>query len=149
MSVSYDVFIDAFLNKIDERKLISLPSGDRQEIVTGYMARAISGFKHICKYDLTSTRDDVNERFNVDIPDSDIDEIIDIVSEGMVVQWLKPYTYRQELLEQAINTRDFTTYSPAELLKQVGAAYEKTSKNYTNMIREYSYANGNLTDLHL
>ena len=85
----------------------------------------------------------------MDVPEEDIGEIVDIVSEGMVVQWLKPYVYRQELLENALNTRDFTTYSPAELLKQVRSAYNGVQKDYTQMIREYSYNHGHLTDLHL
>ena len=113
------------------------------------MKRSIAGFKKNCKYNLVSSRIDELREFNVDIPQDDLDEIVDIVSEGMVVQWLKPYVYKQELLENAINTRDFSTYSPAELLMRVGNAYEKAQKDYTQMIREYSYNNGDLSDLHL
>jgi len=67
----------------------------------------------------------------------------------MVVQWLKPYVYKQELLENVLNTKDFSTYSPAELLLRVGNAYAKAQKDYLNMIREYSFNHGDLTDLHL
>ena len=65
------------------------------------------------------------------------------------MQWLKPYAYSQEILENVLNTRDFTTYSPAELLMRVGNAYEKAQNDFTRMIREYSYNHGDLTDLHL
>ena len=65
------------------------------------------------------------------------------------MQWMKPYTYSQENLENVLNTRDFTTYSPAELLMRVGNAYEKAQKDFTKMMREYSYNHGDLTDLHL
>lgn len=149
MSVPYSVFIGAFLEKITEYELGFLPTYDRDEIVIGYMKRSISGFKKNCKYNLTSSRIDEIREFKVDIPSDDLDEIIDIVSEGMIVQWLKPYVYKQELLENAVNTRDFSTYSPAELLLRVGNAYEKAQKDYTQMIREYSYNNGDLSDLHL
>ena len=67
----------------------------------------------------------------------------------MVVQWLKPYVYKQELLESTLNTRDFTAYSPAELLRRVGDAYTKAQKDYIQMVREYSYNHGDLTVLHL
>lgn len=122
MSVSFDVFVGAFLEKITERDLLALAPQERDETVLGYMKRAISGFKKNCRYDLTTTRDDENRIFDVEIDGEDLDEVADIVSEGMIVQWLKPYVYRQELLENAINTRDFTTYSPAELLMRVGNA---------------------------
>lgn len=149
MGVSYDTFVGEFLEKITERDLLALAPEERDDIVFGYMKRAISGFKKNCKYDLTTTRNDESKSFDVDIAPEDLDDIVDIVSEGMIVQWLKPYVYRQELLENAINTRDFTTYSPAELLMRVGNAYAKAQKDYTQMIREYSFNTGDLTDLHL
>ena len=149
MSVSYEVFIGSFLSKITERDLLALEEEDRDSTVIGYMKRAINGFKKACSYDFSTTANDEEKVFTVEVPDEDIDEIADIISEGMIVQWLKPYMYRQELLENAINTRDFTTYSPAELLMRVGNAYEKAQKDYTQMIREYSYNHGDLTELHL
>ena len=149
MSVSFDVFVGAFLEKITERDLLALAPQERDETVLGYMKRAISGFKKNCRYDLTTTRDDENRIFDVEIDGEDLDEVADIVSEGMIVQWLKPYVYRQELLENAINTRDFTTYSPAELLMRVGNAYAAAQKDYRQMVREYSFNTGDLEGLHL
>lgn len=149
MSVSYDIFAGAFLAKISEYDFLSLPDADRVRVVDGFMKRALSSFRKNCLYDLFSTGDDEKREFSVDIPDNDIDELADIISEGMVIQWLKPYLYKQELLENILNTRDFTTYSPAELLLRVGNAHEKAQKDYRNMIREYSYNHGDLTDLHL
>ncbi len=149
MGISYDSFTGAFLAKITEFNLYNLAEDVRQDIVDGYMKRAISAFKKNCKYDLTTTANDTLREFDIEIQDDAFDEIIDIISEGMVVQWLKPYVYRQELLENVLNTRDFTTYSPAELLLRIGNAYSKAQKDYTQMIRDYSYNNGDLTELHL
>lgn len=149
MSIPYDIFTSAFLSKITEFEIVNLLEWEREEIVDDYMKRAISTFKKICKYDLVTTANDENRVFDVEIKADDIDEILDIISEGMVVQWLKPYVYKQELLESVLNTKDFTTYSPAELLLRVGNAYKQAQKDYTQMIREYSYNNGNLADLHL
>lgn len=149
MSVPYDLFTGAFLSKISEFDFIRLTEEDSTAIVDGYMKRAISVFRKNCKYDLLTTGDDTERIFAIDIPDADIDELADIISEGMVVQWLKPYVYKQELLENVLNTKDFSTYSPAELLMRVGNAYSKAQKDYTQMIREYSFNHGDLTDLHL
>lgn len=149
MNISYDVFANAFLSKVSERDLLKLNDYTRMTTVDGYMKRALSEFRKNCKYDFISTADDVTRSFFVDVPNEDIDEIANIVSEGMLVQWLKPYVHKQELLENAMNTRDYTTYSPAELLLRVGGTYKDAQKNYTQMIREYSYNHGDLTDLHL
>lgn len=149
MSVSYDAFTGAFISKISEFEFMQLGDNSRTEIVDGYMKRAISAFRKNCKCDLFTTGDDTLRVFNVDITTDDLDELVEIVSEGMVVQWLKPYLYQQELLQQTLNTRDFTTYSPSELLSRIGSAYNKAQRDYIQMIREYSYNHGDLGSLHL
>ena len=67
----------------------------------------------------------------------------------MLIQWMKPLVYRQENLENLLNTKDFTVYSPAELLLRIGNAYTKVQKDYLQLIREYSYNHGALTELHI
>lgn len=149
MSLSYDVLVGAFLSKIAEYDLTQFEPEDRDVIVDGYLRSAVAAFKKNCKYDLTSAANSKKRRFDIEIADDDLDELVDILSEGMLVQWMKPYVYKQENLENLLNTRDFTTYSPAELLMRVGNAYAKVQKDYTQMIREYSYNHGDLTVLHL
>ena len=149
MSVPYDVFTGAFLSKVTEFDFANMDDLERSNLIDGYMKRAIASFKKICKYDFSSTGNDTTRAFDVDVPEEDIDELADIISEGMLVQWMKPFTYKQENLESVLNTRDFTTYSPAELLMRIGNAYAAARKDFTNMMREYSYNHGDLTDLHL
>ena len=148
-NIQYDLFINAFLQKISEFDFLTLDEEDRNEIVEGYMHRAIGEFSYVCSYDLVSTRNDELREFEVEIPDRILLEIINIVTEGMLVQWMKPYMYNQELLQNVLNTRDYTTYSPSELLYRVTEAYKESQQNFTRMIREYSYRHGDLTVLHL
>lgn len=149
MSISYNMLTEAFLDKISEFKFLYMNEGDAEATVDRYMRRTISTFDRICTYDLLKNMDHITREIYVDVKDEDIDEIVDIISEGMVTQWMKPYVYRQENLENVLNTRDFTTYSPAELLLRIGNAYEKSQSDYTQMVREYSYNHGDLSDLHL
>lgn len=149
MGIPYDAFAEAFLQKVTEYSFLQLGDYERGHMVDGYMKRALAEFKKNCKYDFATTADDVVREFDVEVEPGDLEEIIDIVSDGMVVQWLKPYTYRQDNLESVLNTRDFTTYSPAELLKQVRDAYNDARKQFINEIREYSFNNGDLADLHI
>ena len=148
MSVSYDVFTEAFLGKVKEYDFIKLDEIDRTRTVDGYMKRACAQFKKVCKYDIVIGDDDTRE-FAADIPQEDIDEIADIVSEGMLVQWMKPYMYKQENYENMLNTIDYSGYSPAELLHRITAAYKVCKNDFSNMIKEYSYNHGDLSDLHL
>lgn len=147
MSVPYDVFSGAFLAKVTEYDFINMMDKDREDVVDGYMKRAIAEFNKICKYDL-STGDDELREFDVDIADGDIDEIVNIVSDGMVVQWMRQYLYRADNLENILNTPDFYAYSPAELTYRITNAYQTSRKNFIQDMREYSYNHGDLTTLH-
>lgn len=150
MSVSYDVFTADFLDKIKDYELLSVPFPDNQAIVDGYARRACSRFNKICAYDLV-TKDESDESgrtLAADIPETDLDEIVDIVSEGMTVQWLKPYFYQSDNYINLLNTTDFYAYSPAELLYRITSAYKTSKRDFNTMMREYSYRHADLTDLH-
>ncbi len=146
MSVSYDVFTEAFLQKVIEFGFPDSPyEANRQ--VDGYMKRAIANFKKVCAYNLSSTADDAVREFDLEIKAEDLDELVEIISEGMTVQWLKPYVFNQENLENMLSTKDFTSYSPAELLNRVKSTYEMAKKDYKNRVKSYSYDHGDLTEL--
>lgn len=148
MSISYNRFTEAFLDKVTEYGFIKLDDHHRNRTVDGYMKRACAQFSEVCKYDLV-TSDDALREFQATIPDNEIDEVVDIVSDGMLVQWMKPYVYAGENLKNMLNTTDFSSYSPAELLYRVKSAYEMCRKEFTNRMRDYSYRHGDLTQLHL
>lgn len=148
MSVSYNLFTSAFLGKVTEYDFLRLDDYNRNNIVDGYMKRACAQFNHICKYDLVSGDDAIRE-LSCSIPEDEIDEVVDIVSEGMLVQWMHPYFYRADNLENILNTPDFSAYSPAELLYRITNAYNTARRSFTAMMREYSYNHGDLSDLHL
>lgn len=149
MSVPYDTFTEAFLSKIMEYDFGKMDDFVRTSIVDGYMKRAIASFGNICLYDFLTTGDDIIREFAIDVPAADMVEIADIVSEGMLMYWLKPFVYHQDNLRNLLNTRDFTTYSPGEFLNRISGVHASVQNNFTNMMRAYSYRHGDLTDLHL
>lgn len=149
MSISYDAFTKAFLAKVTQYDFVTMDAFERQDLVDGYMKRAIADFRHICKYDFSNNADDTIREYTIEIKEEDEDELLEIISEGMVVQWLKPYVFKQDSLDYFLNTRDFTMYSPAELLYRIGNAYADARRNFVNMMREYSYSHGDLTELHI
>lgn len=148
MTVSYDIFTEAFLAKVTEYKFRVFAEDNRQALVDGYMKRACAKFGEVCVYDIMNG-DDETRTFTIDnLTSGELDEIADIVSEGMLVQWMKPYVYMQKNLEMMLVTSDHSFHSQAELVNRVTALYTLCTKNYTNMVREYSYRHGDLTELH-
>lgn len=147
MVVSYDRIFNDFLQKITEYKFLSLPLSTRNEIVDGYMKHAINQFSTVCREPIAELND---EEATVTMTNNiDEYEFIDIISDGMVFYWFKQFMFAEENLKNQLNTADFSTYSPAELLKQVKLAYDQCKKDFTARLRKYSYDHGELTDLHI
>lgn len=147
MNISYDVLTRAFLSKITEFDFARLQECTSQAMIDGYIRTALYRFDKVCKYDLKST--DSEQRFlPADFAEEDVDEIVDIVSEGMIAEWLKPYVYKAENLENVLNTTDYTSYSPAELLLRITGVYKMAKEEFDKMIKDYSYDHGDLSDLH-
>lgn len=148
MSISYDVFTQAFLDKITGFDFPNTPyEANRQ--VDGYMKRAISEFKWVCRYDLSSTSDDLIREFSVDVALEDVDELSNIISEGMVVHWLKPRLFHQSNMENVLNTKDYSSFSPSELLNRMKDVHATAKRDFSNMKKEYSFDHGDLTELSL
>lgn len=148
MATPYDIFGGAFLSKITEYDFLQIDPYDRNGSIDSYMKRSAAQFNKVCKYDLL-TFDDAVRELAVDIPDVDLVEIVDIVATGMVVQWLQPYMFKSENLENILNTADYSMYSPAELLLRVREVYQMAQRDFKNMIKDYSYDHGDLSNLAL
>ena len=123
MTVSYDRFTEAFLAKITEYDFAKLYESDRQAIVDGYMKRAASKFNEVCKYVISTGDDDAREYTFDGATEAEVDEIVDIVTDGMLMQWLNQYLYKQENLENLLNTEcvrfrsNAVQKAPTELLE--------------------------------
>ena len=147
MVVSYDTILDEFLRKITEYKFLALPRSTRDELVKGYMKDAVRAFSVTCREPVAEW----NDTDGTITMENEIDEteFVDIISDGMVYYWFKPLMYKQDILELSLNTVDFSSYSPAELLKQVRAAYDQCKNYFTARMRDYTYDHGDLTDLYI
>ena len=141
----YKAFIDTFLDKISDYKLLNYEDYLVDELAVGYIKRVCTKFDKICQADL-SQQDDNEYAFLSDEID---DEIIDIVTDGMVVEWLRQYVNNSDNLENILNTKDFTMYSSKNLLAEIKSLYQDEQKAFTNSMREYSYNHGDLSNLHL
>ena len=149
MTVSYDRFTEAFLSKVTEYDFLKLDEANRQAVVDGYMKRACSQFSEVCVYDIANGDDDERTYTLENATENEAEEIINIVSDGMLVQWMRQHLYKQENLSITMNTMDFTHYSPAELTYRITNAYKITRQNFINDMREYSFRHGDLTRLHI
>ena len=98
MGTQYSEVYEWFLKYFTYYSLVMLDDVDKEEIVNGFMKTACARFK-CCKVDL-SKRDDELQMF----ADTLDDEMLDIISETMVVAWLQPKLNNEENLANALST---------------------------------------------
>lgn len=149
--LSYDVFTVAFLRKISGLSIsdfLDTPEQDRERVIDGYMKSALAAFRKNCRVDLYSTADDEARMFYVELPPWEADEIADVVSEGMVALYAQSILYNRELMENVLGTKDFSFFSPAQLLQRVGEVYERARGDFKQKICDYSYNHMNLRKFH-
>lgn len=132
----YDYIFSEFKDKITDPDLLAFSDCLQVEMLVVLMTKAISRCKRICskKVDLSNRDDEVME-FSEELPD----EVIDIITEWMIVFWLKPYLNNTENLENSLSTKDFSVFSPANLLEKIGDRYDKSRKQARSLTNEYSY----------
>lgn len=131
----YSEVIEVFINKITDMDLPKFEDLTRETIIVGYMKSACTKFAKVCEVDLND-RDKVLGCFNSDLDD----EIIDIITENMLVEWLKPKVLFTDNLSNVLNTKDFSMYSPANMLKELRETLAYLKKNARGLINNYSFA---------
>lgn len=134
MATPYSDVFNVFLGKITDYDLPKFNDIDREDILEGYMVSACVKFNKVCLVDLYDRNND-SKQFNNDLDD----EIIDIITENMLVEWLKPKLLSTENLENALSTKDFSLFSPANLLGNIRETMKEIRKEAKVLINNYSF----------
>ena len=145
MATSYEDIFESFKDNITDPDLLLFSQDMQNDMLTSLLNKAISKCNGVCKendIDL-SKKDDEIQQFEMDIPS----DIIDIVIEWMTVLWLKPYLNNTENLRNALNTKDFSFCSPANLLEKISNTYELARKHAKSLTNEYSFAYADMSEL--
>lgn len=136
MNTGYNYIFSEFKDKITDPDLITFAEDLQNDMLAALMNKSITRCKRIVKkiVDLSHRNDELAE-FGIEIPD----EVIDIITEWMLVFWLEPYVNNLENLRNHISTKDFSVYSPANLLEKIGDRYDVSRKNAKSLTNEYSF----------
>ena len=134
MATPYSEIHNVFLNKITDYDILKYLDTEREDLLNHYLLSACTKFKRVCKIDLTD-RDDTLKQFNQDLDE----DIIEILATGEVYYWLNPKVLNSENLKNALNTKDFSLFSPTPLLKELQALRDSIYREFRQNIINYSY----------
>ena len=144
MATPYNDIYELFAFKIKAYELSMLLPDEREEILFIYLKSVVAKFYKICKTDISENQMN-NTLFQFE-PDLTLDEK-DIIAESMIVEWLKPQLYSDELLESRLNTKDFSEYSPSKLIDSIRTVFEESKKESKRLIIRYSYSHGDISQI--
>ena len=140
MATDFSVVYGSFLSKVTDTDLSDMTEQDANSVMSDLLKQATVKFSESCKKDLS---DVTTTGFVSNLDDYEVD----ILSELMVEAWYKPHINYTDLLRNKLSTKDFTTFSPANLQKENRESYELAHKRARSMINEYSFRMNNIGDL--
>lgn len=137
MATPYSEIYDLHSGMYSDYEFLQLIPIDQDEILEGWLLNAISEFDN-CKINL-SDRDNTLKQFNQTLSDKEKR----ILAKGMLIEWLSPKLYTIENLKNHLSSKDFSTYSPANLLKEIINTHNKALKEFNREKNTYAHKNFN------
>lgn len=134
---AYQEIFNSFRTKVLDYDFAQLTKEEEDSVLLSIMNVALPKFERVC----TKLKDRNNELyyFNNDL---EIEEI-DIISELMLEVWTGQRLHNSELLRNKLSTKDFSFFSPANLLNQLRELHKDAKKNSRSMINQYSILHSN------
>lgn len=139
MATELSYVIEQFTYRVRDYNWADYLPSELDQIVYSYLRSSISSFKRICKSDLTVQNDEI-------VGDLTEEEIA-ILVDGMILEWMKPYVYSSDNFRNGMNTKDYSVFSPANLLKEMNNTYTALKQEHDHEIVKYSYSYGNVSEL--
>lgn len=131
---SLDTIFGSFLSKISDYSLSLLNRSENEiyEILLQFYDSAIAFFPQ-CRKDLTPQKDTsmLSEELTV--------LEIEIISGLMLLEYLRPILYRNEVLEQVLSDKDFRVNSQANHMNQLYNLFNKTKQEVSVYKVQYSW----------
>lgn len=142
MATSFNSIYQRAIFRFRDYDFMKINDADVGEVLKTYMRSAIADFSSVCQKDL-SKRTDEGDKFEVDL--SDVEQ--EILAAGIAYYWLSSKIMDQEMLRNSLSTKDYTYFSPANLLRESQEFRNQVRKEYRDSITLYSYRHGDIASL--
>lgn len=139
MATSYAEIFNMFLSQVQDYDMLDQCVDVSEQDMLHYLHRALAASQdmilNVSKIDVSRKhRDDVKREFEEDLPD----EVISLLVTGMEYYWIVPKANNTENLRNVLNTKDFSQFSPANLLFRLREARDKADERWRSERRGYA-----------
>ena len=134
MPTPYEVIYEDFLSKFRSYEIVEMTEEEVKEHLHDYLIPAISRF-HVCRKDL-SDRDDVVERFNCDLNETEIE----ILANYCLLEYIdSTYIRISNLLKVSLSSVDYNAFSQANMIDKLMAMRSKYLSENEGLLSRYAW----------
>lgn len=135
MPTLYSSIFTKFNSLIEDPELLSLLSDSEYTVLLEiFLSKAKSIYFKSCKVDLSDV-DNVLKQFNQVLSD----EEQWLISEAMKLIWVEKQLYKEEKLRDRITTKDYNSFSKANLIDKLTILKIDAEKSLRNKITGYTF----------
>lgn len=158
MATTYSSIYDEFLDRINDPDLLCLSDDDQEATKRACLEYAVDKCKEFVDgidldarvtvdvdpeseyYDSSNPHE---EAFEADLPSA----VRVMLTQYMLVHWFQPYAHNADLLRLHMNTKDFNTTSPANLVEKIGARFDEARRRARSLRNEYTFSVNDVSTL--
>lgn len=134
MATPYEKLYENLLPKFRSYEIPLMSTEEVKDYLHDFLIPAISRF-HVCRKDL-SDRDDIVQRFNVDLSDIEIE----ILSNYLLIEYIdSEYIRVPSLLKVQLPSSDFKVFSPANFLDKLMAMHKTYVTENETILSRYAW----------
>lgn len=134
MSTPYEKIYENLLPKFRSHEIPMMNTDEVRDYLRDYLIPATAKF-HVCRKDL-SDRDDILERFNVDLSSIEIE----ILSNYTLLEYIdSTYIRTPTLLKVNLSSKDFNAFSPANMLDKLMAMRKDYLSENETLVSRYAW----------
>lgn len=134
MNTKYEIVYSAFFSKLSDYDFPDYSEETLKSIIHDLLVSAVTRFRLSTDKNILDMNDE-QETFNCELNETEID----ILSEIMIENWLKPKLYNSDLMRNVLNTSDFSQFSPANLINAIRETYSLAHSRSESLINKYSF----------
>lgn len=130
----FETLYKRFLLRVEQYSFYDKEIDVRELILRSYLDQACYRFVPYCKDVNLFDIDEENQRFNSELSP----QVIYILVENMAVVWLKTQRDSEENTKNMLSEKDYSVFSPANLLTSLRKAYTEADKEIIGIMNDYS-----------
>lgn len=141
MATTFMDIYDRAIFRFSDYDFMRIDIEDRESILERYLLSAIADVSVIIPAAMAYDSD--FKEFKSDLTD----EQIELLALGLDYYWFSAKVQNSELLRNSMSTKDFTYFSPANLMRELRNVRNDIKAEYKSAVTNYSYNHGDFNAL--